>query len=95
MQTEPNVLKAANKQTYQETPSSQIGYVTVSQFAERNPAFTEAAVRSMVFSAEQRKSSLGTIPANGLLEAGAIVRIGRKVLIHEPRFFAWVEGQRK
>ena len=65
---------------------------TVRQFAERNPAFTEAALRNLIFKADTRHSTRGEIPGNGLLEAGAIVRIGRKVLIDEAAFFAWVDG---
>jgi hypothetical protein len=38
-------------------------------------------------------SSKGDIPGNGLIEAGAIIRIGRKVLIDEACFFEWVESQ--
>lgn len=30
---------------------------------------------------------------NGLAKAGAIVRVGRKVLIDEAKFFAWIEAQ--
>jgi len=28
---------------------------------------------------------------NGLKESGAIVRNGERILIHEKRFFAWIE----
>jgi hypothetical protein len=66
---------------------------TVELFAERHPAFTEPAVRNLIFKAEPRKSSRGEIPGNGLIEAGAILRVGRKVLIDEDRFFAWVRSQ--
>lgn len=69
------------------------GYFTVAQFAKRNRAFTEPAIRNLVFKADARESTRGTIPGNGLIEAGAIVRIGRKVLLNEGRFFAWVESQ--
>ena len=65
---------------------------TVCQFAKRNPAFTEAALRNLIFKADTRQSTRGEIPGNGLLEAGAIVRIGRKVLIDETAFFAWVDS---
>lgn len=68
-------------------------YFTVAQFSERNPAFSKPAVRNLVFKADARKSTVGTIPGNGLIESGAIVRLGRKVLIHEGRFFEWVESQ--
>lgn len=68
-------------------------YFTVAQFSERNPAFSEAALRNLIFKADARESTLGTIPGNGLIESGAILRLGRKILIHQGRFFAWVEAQ--
>ena len=68
---------------------------TVEQFAERNPAFTPAALRNLIFKAAPRQSSKGEIPGNGLIEAGAILRIGRKVLIDEDSFFDWVRKQDK
>ena len=64
--------------------------VTVAQLAERNPAFTTAAVRNLVFKAEPRQSSLGEIPGNGLAESGAIIRLGRRVLLDEAKFLDWV-----
>ena len=98
MQTQPQLqttaISSAIKSAYPEAPSSSNAYLTVRQFSERNPAFTEPSVRNLIFKADPRESSLGKIPGNGLVEAGAIVRIGRKVLISEPRFFAWVEGHR-
>ncbi len=74
-------------------PQSRPVVFTVAQFAERNEAFTEPAIRNLIFKADARESSRGTIPGNGLVEAGAILRLGRKVLINEARFFAWLEGQ--
>lgn len=68
---------------------------TVKQFAERNPAFTEAALRNLIFKAEPRLSVKGEFPGNGLIEAGAIVRLGRKVLIDESRFYDWLEAQQE
>lgn len=68
---------------------------TVAQFAERNSAFTSAAVRNLIFKADERQSSNGAIPGNGLIECGAILRVGRKVLINEERFFNWVEAQNR
>lgn len=67
----------------------------VEQFAERNPAFTSAALRNLIFKAEPRQSSRGEIPGNGLIECGAIIRVGRKVLIDESRFFEWVRRQNR
>lgn len=92
-QSQITAIASASKSAYP-VPSSSNGYVSVRQFSERNPAFSEPSVRNLIFKADPRESSLGTIPGNGLVEAGAIVRIGRKVLISEQRFFAWVEGQR-
>jgi hypothetical protein len=68
-------------------------YLTVEQFSQRNQAFTTAAMRNLIFKADERESTKGRIPGNGLIQAGAIVRIGRKVLIVESRFFDWVEAQ--
>ena len=82
------VLKAA----YPELAPRQV-YLTVEQFSQRNPAFTPAALRNLIFKADERQSTKGTIPGNGLIQAGALVRLGRKVLIVESRFFDWVESQ--
>lgn len=65
----------------------------VSQFSKKHPAFTQPALRNLIFRANPRDSSRGEIPGNGLIECGAIVRIGRKVLIDEDRFFDWVRRQ--
>ena len=93
-QSQTTAIASVIQSPFAEAPSSGNVFLTVRQFSERHPAFTEPSVRNLIFKADQRESSLGTIPGNGLIEAGAIVRIGRKVLISEKRFFAWVEGQR-
>ena len=72
------------------TQEQQPVFMTVEQFAEAHPAFTSASLRNLIFKAEPRKSSRGDIPGNGLAEAGAIVRLGRRVLLHESRFLGWV-----
>ena len=74
-------------------PPSRPALYTVNQFAETEPAFTSAALRNLAFKAGPRHSSKGGIPGNGLIECGAIVRIGRKVLIHRERFLNWVSNQ--
>ena len=66
---------------------------TVEQFANAQPAFTAAAIRNLIFKAETRHSSKGEIPGNGLLECGAVIRVGRKVLIDAQRFLEWVSNQ--
>jgi hypothetical protein len=60
-------------------------YLTVQQFVNKHTAFNTGGVRSLIFQAN----------TNGLKQSGAIVRIGRKVLIREDLFFSWVESQNK
>ena len=59
-------------------------YLTVTQFAEENKAFTVGGLRDLIF---KEKS-------NGLAKAGAVVRLGRKVLIDQAAFYAWVESKK-
>ncbi len=61
--------------------------LTVKKFAERHKdaGLTEAALRAIIWNAEERQSSKGTIPGNGF--ASAILRLGSKVLLDEHRFF--------
>lgn len=66
---------------------------TINQFSEKHSAFTPAALRALVFKANPRITHQGAVDGNGLIQAGAIVRIGRRVLIDEPRFFEWVRQQ--
>ena len=66
---------------------------TVAQFSKAHPAFTQASLRNLKFKAETRQSTRGIVHGNGLIECGAIVRIGRKVLIAEDQFFEWVRLQ--
>ena len=56
---------------------------TVPQFSEDNPAFPVGGLRWQIFNED----------TNGLKEAGAIVRVGRKVLIDVDRYFDWVYAQ--
>lgn len=56
---------------------------TVKQHAEKHPAFTEGAIRMLIFNEQQ----------NGLAKSGAIVRLGRRVLIDEEKFFIWIASQ--
>ena len=60
-------------------------YLTVNQFTEKHAAFTLGGLRSLIFNQY----------LNGLKSSGAIVRIGRKVLINENLFFSWVIAQNK
>ena len=58
-------------------------FLTVQQLIEKHTAFTNGGLRSLIFNEHQ----------NGLASSGAIIRIGRKVLINENKFFAWVGTQ--
>ena len=57
--------------------------LTVKQFCDANPAFTEGGLRWQIFHAA----------TNGLSESGALLRIGRRVLIDEDRYFSWIDCQ--
>ncbi len=74
----------------EQTPREQSLY-TVAQFAEIEPAFTEAALRCLIFNAEERHASSGIIQGNGMRESGALIRLGRKVLIQRAKFLEWVQ----
>ena len=58
-------------------------FFTVKQFAEKYTAFKVGGLRMLIFNEDK----------NGLAKAGAIVRVGRKVLIDADKFFAWVQAQ--
>lgn len=58
---------------------------TVKQFTEKHLAFTNGGLRSLIFNEHK----------NGLAKSGAVVRVGRKVLIDETKFFTWIELQNK
>jgi len=62
--------------------------LTIRQLSERYPAFSEPALRNLVFCAKPRQSTKGPIPGNGLDKA--IIRVGRKVLIDAERFKEWL-----
>jgi hypothetical protein len=66
---------------------------TVATFSQDNPIFTQAALRGLIHKAKPYATHKGLAPANGLLESGAIIRLGRRLLINEPKFFAWIENQ--
>lgn len=70
--------------------------LAVRQFSERYPAWSPPALRNLILHADDRLNSRGErIPGNGLLKAGAIVRVGRKVLLDEQGFFRWIAEQQK
>lgn len=55
----------------------------VNQFLEKNPAFTNGQIRWLIFNAGE----------NSLNDAGAIVRMPRRVFIDVDRFFEWLDKQ--
>lgn len=65
-------------------------WLTVKMLAEAEPAFTEPAIRNYIFKSEDRKSTGGIIPGNGLEKH--IRRVGRKVLINHQGFLDWIAG---
>lgn len=64
---------------------SQLTLYTVSQFSERRRFISEGGLRFQIFNATR----------NGLEKIGAVVRIGRHVLIDEIKYFRWVDSQQK
>jgi|GEM_PF-1854714 len=62
-----------------------IKYFTVNQYADENPAFSQGGLRHLIFNEN----------SNGLAESGAVVRVGRKVLIDGDKFADWIASQHK
>ena len=55
--------------------------LSVTQFTERNAAFTVGGLRSLLF-----------YRGDDALRAGAICRFGKRILIDEARFLEWVRS---
>ncbi len=67
---------------------------TVRQVSQAYPVFSASAIRDLIFKAEDRLTSRGdVIPGNGLAAAGAIVRVGRRVLIDLDAFEDWLDSR--
>lgn len=66
--------------------------LTIRQLSERFPAFSEPAIRNLVFCSKPRQSTKGAIPGNGLDRA--IIKIGRRVLIDLEQFQSWLNERR-
>jgi hypothetical protein len=79
-----NTNTAAATETTEALQPTQL-YSTVKQFSERHPAFSVGSLRALIFDGN----------TNGLNESSAIVRINRRVLINEGRFFDWLEMKNK
>ena len=91
MQTETTQALNAAYAAYPDSLTQPRALLTVRQLADKHPAFPQGALRNLIFLAESRNTSKGKIEGNGL--AVALVRIGRKVLIDEAKFFNWIDAQ--
>jgi hypothetical protein len=89
-QQQTSELSLSIKAAYPDLPPPPALF-TLKQFAARNPPFTEAALWNIRFKSKVRQSSTGPIKTNGA--ASAFITVGRKVLIDEQAFFAWVRQQ--
>ena len=65
------------------TPKLPRTLLTVNQFADKHPAFSVGGLRWQIFNSS----------TNGLNSSKAIVRLGKRVLIDEEKFFQWIDGQ--
>lgn len=75
-----------------ETNSNSAEFIPVTRWPHAWP--TPGAWRALIFNAADRVNSRGDrISGNGLIEAGAIRRVGRRVLVNPTKFFAWVESK--
>lgn len=91
MQT--NNVSELIKVAYPDLPPQPPILLTIRQFSDKHPGFPQGSLRNLIFLAENRKTSKGTIKGNGL--NSALVRIGRKLLIDEAKFFQWVDTQQE
>ncbi len=86
-------MKAQSFETTTTTQLNQVdheafayAWLTVNQFHKKHKAFTMGGLRALIFNEE----------TNGLAESGALIRVGKKILIHEPTFFnIWLPLQNK
>ncbi|SNX60694.1 hypothetical protein SAMN06296273_2164 [Nitrosomonas ureae] len=67
--------------------------LSVRQFADKHSAFSQGSLRNLIFLSQNRNTSRGIIPGNGL--DVALIRIGRKLLIDEAKFFQWIDEQQE
>jgi len=56
---------------------------TVEQTAKEIPALTEPAIRWHLFNRE----------LNGLTKSGAVIKVGRRVLLDLPKYVDWLKSQ--
>ena len=57
---------------------------------------TKSSIRHLIFKSRPRYSASGeVVHGNGLVEAGAIIKMGRRVLIDATKFREWALSQRE
>lgn len=61
---------------------SDTSILSVKLFSEKHPSFPAGGLRHIIFNAHE----------NGLEKSGALIRLGRKILIDETAFFAWIKA---
>lgn len=59
--------------------------MTVQQYVDAHPYYSMASFRWILFSRH----------TNGLAKAGAVIKIGKKILIDSDRVAAWEDSQRE
>jgi hypothetical protein len=69
----------------QSTPAQPRTLLTVNLFADKYPAFSVGGLRWQIFNSA----------SNGLDVSGSIVRLGKRVLIDEEKYFQWIDGQQE
>ena len=56
-------------------------YLSVSQLSQRHPAFSPSAIRHLIF--DSKRNGFNSV----------IVRVGKKLVLEETAFEAWVQSQ--
>ena len=87
-----------NQTSLQPVDGMQQAYFPVEEFVAlpENKYLSKSSLRHLIFNSRPRKSASGdVIPGNGLVEAGAIIRLGSRVLIDVHRFRSWLEKHRE
>ena len=75
-------MKAEEEKTIEKAQQT---FYTVAQMAQRHYFLSEGGLRFQIFNAK----------GNGLEGSGALIRLGRRVLIDEAKYFGWIENQQK
>jgi hypothetical protein len=74
-------------------PNTSPTLLTVRQFSERHPAFSQGALRNLIYHSRPRAIGHERIRGNGL--DVAIIRVGRRILLDERKFFEWLVSQQE